>query len=205
MTGGRAPVTKRLSADERAQLVGAAAAGDAHAWEALVDAYAGMVWAIALGHRLDRPDAADVSQTTWLRLVEHLDRLADPSRVGVWLATTARRECLRVLNRARRQALLAGTSDPDVSGALADSGLLAREWDEDVQRALRTLPRRCQDLLGLLVLDPPPSYEEISAALDMPLGSIGPTRGRCVRHLQQLLGDAGIAEALGDVFQADVT
>src|SRR3954463_10271046 len=103
-------MTTRLSPEESAELVRAAAGGDARAWERLVDAYVGLIWAIARNHRLGMSDAADVSQTTWWRLIEQIDRRHDPSRVGAWLATTARRECLRVLGRANRNVLLADTS-----------------------------------------------------------------------------------------------
>jgi len=81
------------------ELVRSARAGKVEAWNAIVDRFAGLVWAIARRHRLSDADAADVSQTTWLRLVEHLDRIEDPDRIGGWLATTARRESLRVLRR----------------------------------------------------------------------------------------------------------
>src|SRR5207248_5752017 len=86
-----------------AELVGAAIAGDAAAWNELVERFAGLVWAIARRHRLSAADAADVSQTTWLRLVEHLERIQQPERIGAWLATTARHESLRVLRLAERQ------------------------------------------------------------------------------------------------------
>src|SRR5436309_1881414 len=84
-----------------AALVRAAAAGDHASWETLVDRFGGLVWAIARAHRLTSADAADVSQTTWLLLVEHLDRIRRPELVGSWLASTAHRECLRVLRQAR--------------------------------------------------------------------------------------------------------
>jgi RNA polymerase sigma factor (sigma-70 family) len=83
-------------------LVRAAAAGDHHAWEHLVDAYATLICAIARNHHLTAADAAEVSQTAWLRLVEHIDRLDEPARVGAWLATTTRRECLRIIERRAR-------------------------------------------------------------------------------------------------------
>ena len=85
------------------ELVRAAAAGDQRAWEALVGRFGGLVWSVARAHGLSRADAADVSQTAWLRLVEHLHRLRDPERVGTWLASTARHEALRILRRGRRQ------------------------------------------------------------------------------------------------------
>ena len=85
-----------------ADLVFAAKAGDSQAWNALVDRFASTVWAVARAHRLSAADAADVSQTTWMRLVEHLDRIEQPERVGAWLATTARRESLRILRLGGR-------------------------------------------------------------------------------------------------------
>jgi DNA-directed RNA polymerase specialized sigma24 family protein len=84
------------------ELVGAAATGDRQAWDELVDRYSGLLWSIAMAYRLGRADAADVVQTVWLRLLENLDKLRDPDRVGAWLATTARRECQRTLVRTSR-------------------------------------------------------------------------------------------------------
>src|SRR5215467_2243715 len=81
----------------------AAAAGDQTAWEAIVDRFSGLVWATARAHRLSRDDASDVAQTTWLRLVEHLDRIREPDKLGAWLATTARHESLRLIRRATRE------------------------------------------------------------------------------------------------------
>ena len=83
--------------DTAAALVMAAATGDQQAWDALVDRFAPTVWAVARGYRLSVADATDVSEVTWLRLVENLDRMEEPDRVGAWLATTARRESRRVL------------------------------------------------------------------------------------------------------------
>ena len=96
---------KRLTPEETAELVARAATGDQSAWEELVDAYAGVIWSVARGFRLRESDAHDVVQTTWLRLLEHLNRLNDPSRVGAWLATTARRECLRIVSLSARTSL----------------------------------------------------------------------------------------------------
>ena len=84
------------------ELVRAAATGDRQAWDELVDRYSGLLWSIAIAYRLGRADAADVVQTVWLRLLENLERLRDPDRVGAWLATTARRECQRSLAQTRR-------------------------------------------------------------------------------------------------------
>ena len=187
-----------LAPEDASALVAAAAAGDRNAWARLVDAYSGLIWAITRNHRMPHGDGADVSQTTWLRLVENIDRLTDPARVGAWLATTARRECLRLQARHRRTVLIAEELDPSVDRLRAaapdlDAALLDAERDEEVRRAVATLPPRCQELLRLLMLDPAPSYEEISAALGIPVGSIGPTRGRCLDKLKMLITADGIA------------
>lgn len=176
---------------EVASLVHAAAAGDRAAWDALVDRYNGLVWSVARSYRLSTVDASDVVQTTWLRLVEHLGRLQDPERVGAWLATTARRECLRTL---RHSARMVAVEDPpeQVTEPQLDAALLMEERDRALWQAFGGLSERCQALLRLLVADPPPSYDEVSVALDMPVGSIGPTRQRCLDRLRGLAEGEGV-------------
>lgn len=177
-------------------LVRAAAEGDQAAWDALVKRFSGLVWSIARAHRLGSADAADVCQTAWLRLVENLSRIRDPDRVGAWLAATARNECLRVIRRAGRQVptdLDADTdleADEDVAPPV-DTGLLTGERDADLWRAFSAISERCQALLRLLITDPPQSYEDIGEQLDMPVGSIGPTRARCLDHLRRKAGITG--------------
>ncbi|MGH3097559.1 MAG: RNA polymerase sigma factor [Streptosporangiales bacterium] len=174
---------------EIADLVRRASAGDRGAWEQLVDRYARLVWAVTRNCRMSESDASDVAQTTWLRLLEHIDRI-EPARVGAWLATTARHECLRVVALRRRMLLTyednaledVAESQPDV-----DESLLAGERAVEVRRVLQTLPERWQQLLKLSTADPPVSYAEISARLDLPIGSIGPMRGRCLAKLRTLL------------------
>ena len=178
------------------RMVRAAASGDHRAWDALVDEFGGLVWAITRAHRLSDADAADVAGATWLRLVEHLGDLREADRVGAWLATTARRECLRVLRGAQRQV---PTGD-DIEAAPADatdiaSELMAAQRDVALWRAFARLPERDQALLRLLVADPAPSYEEISAALEMPIGSIGPTRARSLERLRRELARDGLVAA----------
>jgi RNA polymerase sigma factor (sigma-70 family) len=202
--------------DERrtAELVAAAATGDQSAWDSLVGRYSGLVWSVTRSHRLGTADAADVFQTVWLRLVEHLDRLREPDHVGGWLAATARHECLRVLRSASRElpdedvalARDAGTGRGDRSQAdrlgLApapnpEAAVLASEERAALLAAYGRLSDRCRELLGLLVCDPPQSYAEISASLDMPIGSIGPTRGRCLTALRGLLESTDSASPPG--------
>src|SRR5579862_3211112 len=113
------------------ELVSDAAAGDSGAWDALVDRFAGTVWAVARAYRLSASDAADVSQTTWLRLVEHLDRIEQPDRVGAWLATTARRESLRVLRVSGRLVPTGAELDPEpgLDQPDVDTRLIVEERD----------------------------------------------------------------------------
>jgi RNA polymerase sigma factor (sigma-70 family) len=178
------------TAIEPAELVTRAAAGDRSAWTALVDAYAGLIFSIARSHRLNDADATDVSQTTWLRLVENLDRLKDPARVGAWLATTARRESLRVIGVAARQIPTAEDKELEPRNREyidVDAALLAAERDEHVRAALAQLPPRWATMLLLLSGDDALSYQELSERLDMPVGSIGPTRARCLQKLRTIL------------------
>ncbi len=179
----------RLTGDEVGRLVRSAAAGDDRGWDALVDEFSGMIWAVARTYRLSDADAADVSQATWLRLLEHLDNLHDPACVGGWLATTTRRECLRVVRRSGRQ-IPSSDDVPDHRSTDASQGtaLLIAERDAVLWRAFERLRPSDQALLRLLMADPRPGYEEISAALDMPIGSIGPTRARALERLRRELG-----------------
>ena len=153
-------------ATDVATLVLAAADGDERAWNALVDRFSKLVWAIARNHRLSADDAAEVSQTTWLRLAEHIDRLQDPSRVGGWLATTARHESLRLVRGAGRQVPM-GDDMPEPPSTEPDLGdeLLRGERDALLWSAFARLPERDQALLRLLVSEPMPSYDEIAVAL----------------------------------------
>jgi RNA polymerase sigma factor (sigma-70 family) len=175
---------------EVAELVRSASAGDSDAWEGLVRRFSGLVWSIARAQGLNATDAADVTQTTWLRLLESLGRLRDPERVGPWLATTARNESRRILRRAGRQLPVGDDAELEPEAAPVEgpeAQLLASERSLLLWRAFTQLPNRCQRLLRVLMTDPAPSYEEASTALDMPVGSIGPTRARCLRALRKLM------------------
>lgn len=152
-----------------------------------------LVWSVTRSHRLSDADADDVFQTTWLRLLEHLDDLRNPDALSGWLATIARNECLRVLRHQGRQIPTEDDRIPqETVPADVDAGLLARERDAALWKAFATLPSRCQALLRMLSSDPPPSYEDVSAALGMPVGSIGPTRGRCLATLERAFAGARI-------------
>jgi RNA polymerase sigma factor (sigma-70 family) len=173
-----------------AGLVRRAADGEMMAWNRLVDQFSRLIWSITVEFKLAESDAADVAQTTWLRLLEHIDRIEYPDRVGSWLAATARNECLR--NLAARKRVVLGHEDVESETAVAagpavDERLLAAERAQIVRDAMSHLPRRWQRLLEMLMADPPASYADISDELKLPIGSIGPTRGRCLARLRVLL------------------
>ncbi|MGX7826203.1 RNA polymerase sigma factor [Actinokineospora sp. 24-640] len=171
-------------------LLASAAAGDQAAWDALVERYTGLLWSIARGYGFGAADAADAVQMTWLRLVERLDSIVDPERLPAWLSTTVRRECLQLLRRTRREpprGVFDPTAEPVDPTAPVDDVLLRAERDTALWRALATLSERCQRLLRVLMASPPPAYAEVSAALDIPVGSIGPTRQRCLTQLRAVV------------------
>lgn len=174
-------------------LISAANAGDRSAWEEIVGRFSGLVWATTRAHRLSRAEAADVAQTTWLRLVENLDRINDPERLGAWLATTARRESLRHI-RLRSRELVTGEYDlfESPSENHAVERLMTRERNTALRRAFARISERCQSLLRMLAAAEPLSYEEIGAAMGMPIGAIGPTRARCLEQLRRTPELAGL-------------
>jgi RNA polymerase sigma factor (sigma-70 family) len=189
-----------VTSSEAGELVRAAAAGDRRSWDQLVDRFSSLLWSIAMAYRLGRHDAADVVQTVWLRLLENLDKLRDPDRVGAWLATTARRECQRAQAQSRRTL----PTDDDRRLEPRESGeptpeevALASERDRLLWAAFAQLSESCRRLLRILVVASP-SYEEVAAALGMPIGSIGPTRARCLERLRRRLSGSGISMEVGD-------
>jgi RNA polymerase sigma factor (sigma-70 family) len=181
----------RENAVDVAYLVRNAVGGNRWAWERLVDQYSRLIWAMTRDFNLTESDAADVVQATWLRLLEHIHRIECPDRIGSWLATTARHECLRQLAARKRVVLLENDELAFAEVLLdrqdVDERLLAEERAQAVRKALALLPSRWQRLLELLMSDPPASYAEISDQLGLPIGSIGPTRGRCIERLRVLL------------------
>ena len=184
-----------MDPDNTGQLVLGAAGGDEDAWRELVERFSGLVWAVARAHRLATADAADVFQTTWLLLAEHIRRIDRPDRIGAWLATAARRECLQSLRSAGRTLPIDDMERLDITPAVGnpteEAVLAAEQEKEDADRAaavwqaLDRVSARCRELLRVLMASPPPSYAEVAAALGLPLGSIGPTRARCLQRLRE--------------------
>ena len=178
-----------------ATLLRAASEGDQEAWNAITDRFTSLLWSVARSYRLGSDDAEDVVQNTWLRLLENLTKIDNPEALPGWLATTARREALGVLRRRSRTVLTRdedlGVDLPDPVADQLDSALLEDERDVELWASFAKLPERCQQLLRVLMAVDRPVYAEVSAAFDMPIGSIGPTRMRCLERLRKLVAESG--------------
>lgn len=169
------------------ELVGAAGAGDNEAWREILRRYNGLVTHVARSYRLSPADQADVVQNTWVRLFEHITTLRQPERLGAWLATTTRREVLRVVRRIRAHVPMTGREDHELNlvGPEPELAILEAEQRHELLTAMDLLPPQHGALLRLLVADPPLSYQDISGLLGIPIGSIGPTRARCIGFLRR--------------------
>ena len=179
-------------------LVARARKGDQQAWETLVERYAPLMWSICRRYRLDRADAEDVGQRIWLQFVNHLGAIRDPAAVPGWLTTATRRECGRVVRAARGpQAAgpLLDESIPDKQTTTAEQELLAAERRAALYEAFTCLSPSRQQLMAMLVEDPPVAYTEISARLGIPVSSIGPTRRRCLDQLRRHPAIAALIDA----------
>jgi RNA polymerase sigma factor (sigma-70 family) len=163
--------------------------GDHEAWNEIVERYSPLVWSICARYQLSRPDTDDVGQGVWLMLVEHIGNLRQPAALPGWLATTTRNECLRVLRTASRYDPDGLPTDDlmprDVDDRAVEDDLIEAELNVALRAAFAELPEACHTLLSMLIQDPPPSYAEVSSALGMPVGSIGPTRARCLDQLRR--------------------
>jgi RNA polymerase sigma factor (sigma-70 family) len=179
-------------------LLAAAGGGDQAAWDAIVNEFSTLLWSIARSFRLDARDASDVVQITWLRLVENLNRIEEPDALPAWLVVTVRRECMQLIRRANRQQLtrhVEALDDMPDPAPPVDHALLTDERDAALWRKVAELGETCFRVLRVLMATPPPSYKDAALALDMPVGSLGPTRQRCLRRLRELLtGKEGGAE-----------
>ena len=180
-------------------LVACARSGDKQAWDALVERYAPLIWSICRKYRLDRADADDVSQSVWLHLVDHLGKIREPAALAGWLATTTRRECGRLVRTARRPHTVVYALDAenmaDAHSDVAEQEVLAAERHAALRAAFAALHPAAQQLIILLVADPPVPYAEISATLAMPIGSIGPTRSRCLDRMRRHSAIAALSNA----------
>lgn len=160
------------------------AARDDETFRELRERFKGVVWGSTYGYRFDRFTRDDIAQIVWLKLFQHLERIREPERLAGWLATTTRRECIRISRSRAHTELVDMVDDEPIgdSGEL-DRGLIRDEAVGLVAQALAEIDLACQRLLRLLCLDPAPSYLEIADALGIAVGSIGPTRQRCLDKL----------------------
>lgn len=179
------------------KLVESCRRGDARAWERLVSTYERLVFSIPLNYGLSRDDAADITQITFAYLIQSLDSETEIERLGPWLATVARRHTWRMMDRGRRESAgshedLAGSATLSETAALvgkSDADPVERwELAEWLHQGLSLVSEPCRELLLALYFDPQqPSYEEVAARLNRPVGSIGPTRARCLKALKKAM------------------
>ena len=168
--------------------------GDAESWNALVDAYSGLIWSVVRSFRMDRSSQEDAFQATWLRLLDRGESIREPGRLPSWLVTVARRECIALLRSSSRVVPATESLDTLLPPSELSSNLEQVEVDGAIRQLFDQLDDACRLLLSMLISDPPVSYATISGALGMPVGSIGPTRGRCLDKLRKSLAAAGIFE-----------
>lgn len=170
--------------------------GSRGAWQQVLNRYERLVYSVPLRYGLSRDDAADISQITFTILIQSMDGLADDSRLGSWLVTVARRHTWRLLERSRRERATEHLEGADV----AENAVLLGKSDADsiehwelsewLEEGLSKIGERCRELLLALYFQPErSSYAEVAARLDMPIGSIGPSRARCLKSLRRVLGE----------------
>jgi RNA polymerase sigma factor (sigma-70 family) len=189
------PVTVRADKPGRAarmaDLLSAARAGSEDALGQIVNELSPLLWQVARSAGLSQGDAEDVLQTVWMRLITHLDSIHDAGALTSWLVTTTKREAWRVRAAGRKQLPV----DQDVFADLPDKGpgseeqVILEDQRRELWAAIGMLSRRCQELLRIMAFAPRPDYATVAAALGMRVGSIGPTRGRCLAKLRVLLAD----------------
>jgi len=193
-----------LADEDDAALVSRCRRGEAAAWEALVHRYQRLVFAIVRRVGLDEHAAADVFQTVFARLVEHLPRIADPQRLQAWIVTTAKREALLALRRGQRTVSMTRADDAGDAGdlmaefdladdaPLPEDALAELQQQDLVRRALDRMDARCRELLLMLFREDGDTlpYEEVAQRLGLAVGSIGPTRARCLGKLRGLVDPA---------------
>lgn len=167
-------------------------AGDPEALEELVARMTPVLWHVVRAYRLPSEVAEDVVQATWLALVRRRDQIADPAAVGRWLTVTARRAAWRISAHAARDHSVDPTDLEPLAPAERSAESQAVESDERSRlwQAVAALDERCQRLLRVVAFSPRPDYAALSGTLGMPVGSIGPTRGRCLAKLRAALGDS---------------
>jgi RNA polymerase sigma factor (sigma-70 family) len=192
VTTAPATVTTKIQDLRNTELLTLAQQGDGSAWAEVVVRYRGLVSSVVRAYRLQDADARDAEQRTWLRLVEHLGSLRDPDRLGGWLATTASRECLRILREGQTLVGLemdtVPATEPGVEEQVIDADTAARLW-----QIVATLPPRGRTIMRALFADEPRPYAEVARATGIPIGSLGPSRARLVDRVRRSFDDGTYA------------
>jgi RNA polymerase sigma factor (sigma-70 family) len=192
---GQAAAVRASRADRSARtaaLMSAARQGSDDAIGEIVTEFSPLMWHIARAAGLSGGDAEDVLQTVWMRMIEQLNSIRTPAALAGWLVTTTRREAWRVRAAERRQV----PADQDSFAEQADEGpgseeqVMMDEQRRTLWNTIRQLSPRCQELLRIIAFVPRPDYSAVAATLGMPIGSVGPTRGRCLAKLRVLLAEA---------------
>lgn len=181
-------VSDPVAAGERTRLIEAARQGDQIAWESIIELHHRLVWWMLGSYSFDHATQEDIYQTVWCRLAENLDKIRDPERLPAWLATTARNEALKRIRYEKRirptdlteYQLIDDHPTPEEAATLDDQR-------RTVLDAFARLDELCRELLTLCTTDPPLGYEEIAEVWGRPIGSIGPTRARCLDQLRKLI------------------
>jgi RNA polymerase sigma factor (sigma-70 family) len=196
VTKQRRPPKKFTRYDDTTKLLKAATDGDEEAWRALIDRFSPLIWSVSRACRLSCTDAQDVHQFVWLTLTQHLNRIREPEALAGWLYKVARNESLRMAGQSARQVptdtlIEEGTLD---DATYADARALLEERNAQLWAAVDQLPPRCRSLLLALAAESQPRYADISSQFDMPIGSVGPTRLRCLERLRRILALTGITQ-----------
>jgi RNA polymerase sigma factor (sigma-70 family) len=175
------------------ELIDACLAGDETAWAALIQRYRRLIYTIPLRFGMPPAAAEEIFQEVCLTLLQKLHTLRDQARLSAWIVTVARRACIKHWRQSPASASLDDLADQsaEYDGDM-DEELLILERRHTLQQALERLDERCRQLLEALFLaDPPPSYQQLARSLDMPEGSIGPTRARCLQKLRHIVAEIG--------------
>jgi RNA polymerase sigma factor (sigma-70 family) len=186
-------VEKSTSADAD-QLLRAAAAGDKAAWADLVRTQSNVIWSVIRTYRIPEASAADVYQAVWLIAVEKAHTIRDGRCIAGWLATTTRRECINLINKTSRIRYEDTLTDRADETQSPEDQCVRSYRDQTVHRAINRLPNRDRQLLHVLMNEHRPHYREVSRALRMPVGSIGPTRARALDRLRSEFARMGVNE-----------
>ncbi len=183
-----------VSDSSPAELIKRAATGNATAWAEIVRRYERLIWSTTRNFGLSEHDAVDVAQTVWLRFAQSLEAIRDPDRVGLWLHTTSRNECMKFVNQKARTVPINSVFFDDLPcGNRVEDRSETFERDRSVRAAFRRLPEKCQSLLQMLISDPPLSYQDISDCTGLAVGSIGSRRQRCLQTLKTLLSSDDVS------------